>query len=95
MERAVSRLVFVALASVTFWTSVGYCSDPATHMAVAMHTLDVWQDFDPAFYAVIAGNAPDTSAHYLWWLREMTLKFYLIGTTLPDLFFEGQQQAAS
>ena len=53
-----------------------FAFDPAYHMYLGSQSFDVWQDFDPDFYAQITGPYANLEA----------IRFYYIGLTLPDMF---------
>jgi hypothetical protein len=66
--------------------------DAGSHMAVSRNTMAIWQDFDPSFYQALM-STPSTP--YERWSQKMLYKFYYIGTTLPDLFWEDAQETVA
>ncbi len=52
---------------------MNYAFTHATHMYISEQTYDIWENYDPSFYYDLQNDA-------------MVEKFYLLGTTLPDLF---------
>ena len=51
--------------------------DIITHMYISSKTYDIWRDFDPDFYNALIHDGDSLG---------VVRQFYLIGTTLPDLF---------
>jgi len=71
---------------------LGLCSQVSAfglwhHMWLGMKTMEIWQEFDPAFYTALTTDHPYFEDP---WGR-MTRKMYYIGLTLPDMLSEASR----
>ncbi|MCS7180685.1 MAG: hypothetical protein NZ891_04970, partial [bacterium] len=66
-----------------------YSFDAATHMALASQSPEILEGLDGDFYNFLITQQNDPWEE---WKRLMAWKFFLIGTTLPDLFWGETQR---
>ena len=90
ISKLFKKLYLLVMAFVALIVPKGECFDAAMHMAIAKRTLEIWQNYDTAFYNAMTKPLAQVGT-YRRWQQLMTRKFFYIGTTLPDLFWEGTQ----
>jgi len=93
MKKLFKNLGFVVIVFfILLVVQKGNCLDLGMHMTIAKQTVSIWQNFDPSFYNALT-QTPQANDDK--WEQILAWKFYYIGTTLPDLFWDLQQDAVA